>query len=141
MSAVAKFLYTNDSQLADLAQLDGQIVFTLDTKQLYLDMKGLRIKYTDIQVLASESDRTSILAPVEGFYFVEETSVVWRYKGGWRQLTPSNLTPLFFGRTEKDFPPAGNPAILYISDDATYKWNDSTRQYICVSNKTEWKDI
>ena len=137
MSAIVKFYHTTKSKLAQLPVSDGNLVFVTDTKQMYLDMNGNRLGYTDIQVLPTESDRISILAPVEGFYFVEETDILWRYKEGWKQITPSNISPLFFGAYE-DFPPVGSSNVLYVSDGATYKWDTLTSTYSCVSNKTEW---
>ena len=140
MSAIVKFYHTTQSKLAQLPVSDGNLVFVTDTKKMYLDINGNRLAYTDIQVLPKETDRTSILAPIEGFYYIEETNILWRYKEGWKKVTPDNLSPLFFGAYE-DFPPIGNSNVLYISDDATYKWDSLTSTYICVSNKTEWKEL
>lgn len=140
MSAIVKFYHTTQSKLAQLPVSDGNLVFVTDTKKMYLDINGNRLGYQDIQVLPTETDRTSILAPIEGFYYVEETNILWRYKEGWKKVTPDNLSPLFFGAYE-DFPPTGNSNVLYISDDATYKWDSLTSTYICVSNKTEWKEL
>lgn len=140
MSAIVKFYHTTQSKLAQLPVSDGNLIFVTDTKKMYLDINGNRLGYQDIQVLPTETDRTSILAPIEGFYYVEETNILWRYKEGWKKVTPDNLSPLFFGAYE-DFPPIGNSNVLYISDDATYKWDSLTSTYICVSNKTEWKEL
>lgn len=140
MSAIVKFYHTTQSKLAQLPVSDGNLVFVTDTKKMYLDINGNRLGYQDIQILPTETDRTSILAPIEGFYYIEETNILWRYKEGWKKVTPDNLSPLFFGAYE-DFPPTGNSNVLYISDDATYKWDSLTSTYICVSNKTEWKEL
>lgn len=140
MSAIVKFYHTTQSKLAQLPVSDGNLVFVTDTKKMYLDINGNRLGYQDIQVLPTETDRTSILAPIEGFYYIEETNILWRYKEGWKKVTPDNLSPLFFGAYE-DFPPTGKSNVLYISDDATYKWDSLTSTYICVSNKTEWKEL
>lgn len=140
MSAIVKFYHTTQSKLAQLPVSDGNLIFVTDTKKMYLDINGNRLGYQDIQILPTETDRTSILAPIEGFYYVEETNILWRYKEGWKKVTPDNLSPLFFGAYE-DFPPTGNSNVLYISDDATYKWDSLTSTYICVSNKTEWKEL
>lgn len=140
MSAIVKFYHTTQSKLAQLPVSDGNLIFVTDTKKMYLDINGNRLGYQDIQVLSTETDRTSILAPIEGFYYIEETNILWRYKEGWKKVTPDNLSPLFFGAYE-DFPPTGNSNVLYISDDATYKWDSLTSTYICVSNKTEWKEL
>ena len=138
--AIVKAYNTLQSKLSQLPVSDGNLIFVTDTHTIYLDINGTRLGYTDITVLSQETDRTSILAPVEGFYYVEETDIFWRYKGGWKQITPDNLNPLFFGASE-DFPPTGKDNVLYISDDATYKWDSLTSQYICIANKTEWDVI
>lgn len=140
MAGIVKFYYTINSKLSSLPIVDGQIIFVSDTKKFYLDMNGLRLGYSDIQVLAAESDRTSILAPTEGFYFVDETNVLWRYKGGWKQVTPTNTAPVIFLEYE-DFPPTGKENTLYVTSDATYKWDVLTSTYICIANKTEWKEL
>lgn len=140
MSAIVKFYHTTQSKLAQLPVSDGNLIFVTDTKKMYLDINGNRLGYQDIQVLPTETDRTSILAPIEGFYYIEETNILWRYKEGWKKVTPDNLSPLFFGAYE-DFPPTGNSNVLYISDDATYKWDSLTSTYICIANKTEWKSL
>ena len=115
MSAIVKFYHTTQSKLAQLPVSDGNLIFVTDTKKMYLDINGNRLGYQDIQVLPTETDRTSILAPIEGFYYIEETNILWRYKEGWKKVTPDNLSPLFFGAYE-DFPPTGNSNVLYISD-------------------------
>lgn len=140
MAAIVKCYSTIGSKLAQLPVSDGNLIFVTDTKTIYLDINGNRLGYTDITVLSSETDRTAILAPIEGFYFVEETNIMWRYKEGWKRITPENTSPLFFGDYES-FPTPGNENVLYISDDATYKWDSLTSSYVCVSNKTEWKEM
>lgn len=136
-NSIVKFYHTKQSKLSSLPVRDGNLIFVTDTKVLYLDINGNRLPYVDIQILSQESDRTSILAPIEGFYYVEDTNVLWRYKGSWKQVTPNTLTPLFFGGY-KDFPEQGNSGVLYVSDNATYKWDSTQSQYVCVANKTEW---
>ena len=140
MAAIVKAYSTTNSKLSQLPVSDGNLIFVKDTHTIYLDLNGNRLAYTDIVVLPKETDRTSILAPIEGFYYVEETDIFWRYKEGWKQITPDNINPLFFGDYE-DFPPTGKANVLYISDEATYKWDSLTSTYICIANKTEWKSL
>lgn len=140
MSAKVKFYSTVASKLADLPVVDGQMIFVTDTKKFYLDTGGLRLEYSDIQVLPSDSDRIGILAPVEGFYFVDDTNVMWRYKNGWHQITPSNIQPFVYGEFDT-FPKVGKENTLYATDNATYVWNIITGSYICIANKTEWKEV
>ena len=140
MAAIVKAYSTTKSKLSQLPVSDGNLIFVKDTHTIYLDLNGNRLAYRDIVVLPKETDRTSILAPIEGFYYVEETDIFWRYKEGWKQITPDNINPLFFGDYE-DFPPTGKDNVLYISDEATYKWDSLTSTYICIANKTEWKSL
>ena len=140
MAAIVKLYSTTASKLNQLPVVDGTLTFVKDTRRIYLDMNGVRIEYSDIQILQNEVSRSNLLAPVEGFYFVEETNVMWRYKEGWKQISPSNLNPIFFG-DENDFPPIGVSSTLYVSNDATYKWGALTQSYEVVSNKTAWETI
>lgn len=137
MAAIVKCYSTLGSKLSQLPVSDGNLIFTTDTHTVYLDMNGSRIAYTDINVLPLESNRTSILAPVEGFYYIEETNILWRYKEGWKKITPDNVSPLFFGEYSS-FPEKGSENTLYVSNDATYKWDSLTSTYVCIANKTEW---
>lgn len=140
MAAKVKFYHTVNSKLSTLPVADGQFIFVTDTKQFYLDINGVRLGYSDVQVLPLDSDRIQILAPIEGFYFVDETNILWRYKNGWHQITPSNITPFVYGEYES-FPPEGKDGVLYATDNATYVWNSISKAYICIANKTEWKEV
>lgn len=139
-TAIVKFYATVGSRVSQLPLSDGNLIFVTDTKKMYLDFNGVRVEYSDIVTLSKESDRLSILAPSEGFYFVEETDVIWRYKEGWKQLTPDNVNPLFFGDYD-EFPEIGKDGTLYISDDATYRWDSLTSEYICISTKNIWEEF
>lgn len=139
MAAKVKFYSTVASKLADLPIVDGQFILVRDQRTIYVDLNGMRLGYHDIQVVSSESDRTQILAPTEGFYYVDETNVMWRYKGGWKQITPSNVTPFVYGEFDS-FPETGKEGTLYATDNATYVWNSTLNSYTCIANKTEWKE-
>lgn len=85
---VLSVLTTVKSKLSDLAIKDGQLIFVRDKQEIVLDYGGNRKIYKQIENLATELDRTSILAPVTGlYYFVVETSVLWTYQDGWVQIT------------------------------------------------------
>lgn len=140
MSAIVKFYSTVASNLAELPIVDGQFIFVRDTRTFHVDLGGARLEYTDIQVLPLESNRTQLLAPTEGFYYVEDTNVMWRYKSGWKQITPSNLSPFVYGDYDS-FPEQGQEGTLYATQDATYAWDSTLESYVCIANKTEWKEV
>ena len=139
-NAIVKMYATVNSRLSALEVKDGQLIFTTDTKQLFLDYNGLRLAYDCVQVFSTDESRKSVLAPIEGFYFVENTGVLWRYKEGWKQISPENLNPIYMGGVDT-FPTVGDNNTLYVADDAIYKWDSTTKSYLMVSNKTEWSNL
>ena len=139
MAATARIYYTTDSRLSDLGINDGQIIFTSDTQTIYLDMKGKRLSYSTIRVYDTDADRSSVLAPVEGYYYVEETHVLWRYKNKWIQITPSDLEPVVFYSNESSLPTIGVENKLYCTDNAIYNWKQSSYNMIVI--RTEWETI
>lgn len=88
---------TVESRLAELTVKDGQLIFVQDKHKIALDFGGKRTVYTQIEELATDGARSSMLAPVAGlFYFVIETSVLWTYRDGWVQITTPPSTSWFF---------------------------------------------
>ena len=71
MKTVLSVCATVGSRLSDLVIKDGQLIFVQDKHKIALDFGGKRVFYNQIEELATESARTSMLAPVAGlFYFV-----------------------------------------------------------------------
>ena len=87
MDVILKAISTVDSKLASLEQKDGQLIFCKDTRKILLDLNGVRTAYEQITTINTESQRTEILAPVDGFYFVLDTHILWRYSAEWIQIT------------------------------------------------------
>lgn len=80
MAAIVKFYSTVSDKLSEIPQADGQIIFTKDTQTIYLDDAGVRLPYNVIKIFSKDAFRQALINPAEGFYFVEETAVLWRYK-------------------------------------------------------------
>jgi hypothetical protein len=78
--AQMKIVYTTSNKLSELPLENGQIIFIADTHEIYMDMRNKRSGYSMINVFATEADRLAVEEPEIGFYLVEETSIVWRYK-------------------------------------------------------------
>ena len=87
MDVILKVISTVDSKLASLEQKDGQLIFCKDTQKILLDLNGVRTAYEQIITINTDSQRTEILAPVDGFYFVLDTHILWRYSAEWIQIT------------------------------------------------------
>lgn len=86
---------TTASRLPSLSIKNGQLIFVKDASKIALDIDGKRTFYNQTVVLQTESERTSLLAPIVGlFYFVVETTILWTYQTeGWIQITtpPASL--------------------------------------------------
>ena len=127
---------TVGSRLPDLVIKDGQLIFVQDKHKIALDFGGKRTFYNQIEELATEGARTSMLAPVTGlFYFVIETAVLWTYRDKWVQITTPPKEIIFFGT---ELPELGVTKTLYV-DTAKKEisvWDEATTGYVVVADKT-----
>lgn len=135
--AVLSVCATVGSKLPDLVIKEGQLIFVQDKHRIALDFGGKRVFYNQIEELATDAIRTSMLAPVAGlFYFVIETAVLWTYQNGWVQITTPPKEVVFFGT---ELPELGVTKTLYV-DTARKEiavWDDSISAYVIVADKTE----
>lgn len=119
---ILKVVSTTSERLGQLPIEFGQLIFVKDTKELYFDHKEGRTLYNQqIIVLEKESDRTAMNKPVVGFYFVQETGIIWRYDTAWVKLTNAPSEQIEF-ISKKDFPAEGKANILYIDGIRIYRW-------------------
>ena len=130
---------TTSSKVKDLVIKDGQLIFVNDNNKIALDFGGKRTFYNQITELESEQARTSLLAPITGhYYFVIETSVLWTFQGGWKQLTTPPEEIVFIGT---ELPELGVTKTLYISKEINNEhisvWDDTTSSYVIVADKTQ----
>ena len=89
------FLATTALKIDELPIVNGQFILIKDTNTIAVDMNDKRTKYEQIITLESDSDRSSILAPVNGiFYFVVETNSLWKYDQEWQMIcSAQSLVP------------------------------------------------
>lgn len=121
MTATVKFITTVNSKLSQLEVVNGQLIFVSDTQRIYLDFNNTRTEYSQIIVLRNEDQRLDI-NPVEGFYFVLDTNILWRYESGWIQLTTPPKENVVFINYE-DLPEEGMEQVLYITENNFLTWN------------------
>lgn len=141
--AAIKFIATTQAKLEALPIVTGQLIFATDERAIYLDT-DVRTVFKQIMMLPTEQFRKDMISPVEGFYFVNETKVLWQYETDeWFQLTNSPKENIIFA--EKDeFPEVGTEGILYVTNDSIYRWNNDTHQYTKLggeSDSFEWKEL
>lgn len=123
-----KFIATTSDKMSSINVTAGQLIFSRDDRVIYLDT-DVRTSFQQIITVAKEQTRPNLVSPVEGFYFVEDTAVLWRYKdGNWTALTATpNETVVFADR--ENFPATGKTCVLYVDKEKLYQWDDDTKDY------------
>lgn len=133
--SVLKLVATTSSKIRDLTIQSGQLVFLYDIGRIAFDYKGTRVFYNQIVELESEAVRQSLENPLDGYYFVVGTGVLWAYKSVWTQLTGSPENIEFI---DVDLPKLGQENKLYVSktEQEVSVWDEETNQYVKVANYT-----
>lgn len=110
---------TVNSKLANLEVKDGQLIFVKDKQLVALDFGGKRTFYNQIEELATEEARTSLLAPVTGrYYYVMNPPTLWRYQeNGWVQITTSPETVSAAEQAAKDYADTLSKRVVGSVDD------------------------
>lgn len=134
--AQMKLVYTTSKKIDSLEISDGQIIFCPDDNIIGLDMKGQRFIYKTIKTFDKEADRLNAVFAAPGFYYVEETNIIWRLTAAkvWRQVTPTGSSPIIYGETEEVFPSIGAEGILYHTDNGIYNWKPQLNTYNLIAN-------
>lgn len=132
--AILSVCATVGSKLSDLAIKEGQLIFVQDKHRVALDFNGKRVFYNQIEEIATEAARASMLAPVSGiYYFVIDSAVLWTYKDRWIQITTPPEEVVFIGT---ELPELGSKNTLYVDKTGGISiWDDVDQSYIVVADK------
>lgn len=133
--SVLKLVATTSSKIRNLTIENGQLVFLYDIGRIAFDYKGTRVFYNQIVELESEAVRQSLENPLDGYYFVVGTGILWAYKSGWIQITGKPESIEFI---DVELPELGQEDKLYINktEQNIAVWDDETNKYIFVANYT-----
>lgn len=138
-----RFIATTSDKISTITKQKGQLIFSKDDRVIYLDSDtNTRTEYRSIISLINEEQRQSIISPVSGFYFVEETAILWTYNinKGWEQLTKTPDDRILFYNSISEFPAQGEEGILYNTLDNIYKWSSLQNTYIKIGSEI-WEPI
>ena len=130
-----KVIATSSSRVKDLVIKDGQLIFIQDKGRIAFDFKGKRKFYNQITELATDQERSALLDPDDGYYFIIETAVLWAYHGEWSQITAKPDEIVFI---DTELPALGKAQTLYVDkDDKEISiWDEEAQEYIVVSDYT-----
>ena len=112
--SILKVISTTDSKLNSLKLNNGQLIFVHDKHQIYMDMNNKRTLYEQIVTINTEQERQGLLAPIDGFYFVLDTAILWRYSQKWIQITSQPAQCILYEDSYLKFPTIGNENQIYI---------------------------
>ena len=106
-------------------------------------IKTVRLELPYIRLAGTQHFYMSEAYKKPGFYFVEETNILWRLTASkvWRQITPTNSSPIVYGETKEVFPSLGNEGILYYTDKGIYNWKPQLNTYNLIANANTWESI
>ena len=133
--SVLKLIATTSSKIRNLTIENGQLVFLYDIGRIAFDYKGTRVFYNQIVELETESERLALENPLDGYYFVIGSGVLWAYKAGWIQITGKPESIEFI---DVELPELGQENKLYVNkaEQNISVWDEETNQYITVANYT-----
>jgi hypothetical protein len=134
-SSGLKVIATSSSRIRDLVIKSGQLIFLQDKGRIAFDFNGKRIFYNQIVDVETEIERLSLTNPIEGYYFVLDSGILYKYKNGWIQITEK---PESFMCVDIELPQLGQENKLYISkvEQNISIWDEETNKYIPVANYT-----
>ena len=135
-----KFIATTSEKIKDISIISGQLIFSRDDRIIYLDAGTERTSFQQIITLFNEETRQNLSSPLQGFYFVMDTKVLWNYDGTkWNQITDKPKENVIF--TDRDnFPLAGEENVLYVDNKSIYRWDKETNDYLELGALT-WDTI
>ena len=131
---------TTSSRIRDLVIKDNQLILIRDLGRIAFDFKGQRVFYNQIVELNTEAERLALEDPLDGYYFVINTAVLWHYKDGWVQITDKPQEIVFIG-TEENFPELGQANKIYANTTSGSEnisvWSEELGCYVVVADKTQ----
>lgn len=131
-------IVTTSEKLSSLLIKNGQLVFVKDKHRIAFDFNDKRTFYNQITELETDYERTSISSPSDGYYFVIDTAVLWRYCDGWTQITSKPDEIVFIG-TELPELGLAKEKTLYVNKTKREisVYDKAADSYVVVANKTD----
>ena len=113
-------------------------MFIQDLGRIAFDFKDKRVFYNQIVELETEVERLTLKDPLDGYYFVIGSGVLWFYKDDWIQITEK---PQEVIHIDVELPSLGQAKedVLYINktEKEIAVFDSATENYVVVSNHTD----
>lgn len=120
-----KFIATTSDKIDSIPVVSGQLIFSRDDRVIYLDT-DVRTSFQQIITLIDDDQRLAIQFPLQGYYFVKDTKILWTYENGnWIQITEPPKQEVVYG-----LPDVGEENVLYMEGTKLYRWDKLSNSYI-----------
>lgn len=134
---IMSLIATQSSRIKDLVIKDGQLIFIQDVGRIAFDFKGKRTFYNQIVEIETEAERISLDSPLDGYYFVIDTAVLWFYKEKWIRITEQPNEVIQIG---VELPALGQAkeGTLYVNkaEREIAVFDSASQDYVIVSDYT-----
>ena len=129
---------TTGERVRELPISDGQLVFIHNRNRIAFDFKGKRTFYNQVEILSTESERASIVSPMDGYYFCIDSAVFYEYANGeWNvRVRPADGAVIICD----EYPELGQlSGKLYVNKKQREIaiWDEANNKYYAVSNHTQ----
>lgn len=135
---VLSLVATSSSKIRELVIKNGQLIFVQDLGRIAFDFNNKRVFYNQIVELDTEIERQNLVSPLNGYYFVIDTAVLWHYQNGWTQITGAPQEVIFIG---VELPTLGQANKLYANTTKGAEnisvWSEELGTYVIVADKTQ----
>jgi hypothetical protein len=94
--SLLKLIKTTSDKVSTIPVEDGQLIFTTDRKETFLDSVSTRIELGDVIYIDSEVDRLMISTPIEyKLYYIKDSGKLYSYSSDiWKLLNVSSFIAL-----------------------------------------------
>ena len=136
--SVLSLVATSSSRIRELPIKDGNLIFVQDIGRIAFDFKGKRVFYNQIVELNTEADRLALEDPLDGYYFVLGSGILWLRKGDWIQITerPKEIVQIGI-----ELPQIGQEGKLYVTtkegEENISVYDENSSKYVVVADKTQ----
>ena len=135
--AVMSLIATSSSRIRDLVIKNGQLIFIQDIGRIAFDYNNKRVFYNQIVELNTDVEREELDSPLNGYYFVIDTGVLWNYRNGWNQITSKPEEIVFVG---VELPTLGQANKIYANitegSESISVWSEELGTYVIVADRT-----
>lgn len=135
---VLSLIATSSSRIRELPVKNGQLVFIQDIGRIAFDYNNKRVYYNQIVELDTEAERQELVSPLNGYYFIIDSGVLWHYKNGWTPITSEPEEIVFIG---VELPLLGQKNKIYANTtsgaESISVWDEESDKYVVVADKTQ----